>query len=149
MHSAFIWASCHNKLAVEAIGSLVSSPVSPDNLPEYFWAHLEKDLELLVADTGKGLDECIMIMHLVLKRILTVKPPTGILVLMKPIFFSILILLTIVESVSSVSSLRTREAREVWEDIFNQHYISPVLGYNVSQAIASAAKDNQQSNNVS
>lgn len=78
MHSAFIWASCHNKLALEAIGGLVKSNVLPEHLPEYFWTHLEKDLELLSTDTGKGLDECVMIIHLVLKQILTAKPPKGI-----------------------------------------------------------------------
>ena len=46
MHSAFVWASCNNQPALEAIASLVSPQVLPQNLPEFFWAHLEKDLEL-------------------------------------------------------------------------------------------------------
>ena len=79
MHSAFIWGSCNNQSALEAIASLVSPQVLPQNLPEFFWAHLEKDLELLGRDTGKGLDEVVMIIHLVLRHILTTDPPIGLL----------------------------------------------------------------------
>ena len=77
MHSAFIWASCNNESALEAIASLVSPQVLPQHLPEFFWAHLEKDLELLSRDTGKGLDETVMIVHLVLRQIITTNPPIG------------------------------------------------------------------------
>ena len=77
MHSAFVWATCNNQPALEAIASLVSPRVLPKNLPEFFWTHLEKDLELLGRDTGKGLDEVVMIIHLVLRHILTTDPPTG------------------------------------------------------------------------
>ena len=75
MHSAFIWASCNNEPFVEAIADLVT-PVTV-NLQEFFWAHLEKDIELLGRDTGRGLDEAVMIVHLVLRHILTTEPPTG------------------------------------------------------------------------
>ena len=77
MHSAFVWVSCNNDTAVEAIASLVTPRVPPQHLPEFFWAHLEKDVELLGRDTGRGLDEAVMIVHLILQRILTVNPPTG------------------------------------------------------------------------
>ena len=80
MHSAFVWASCNNEPALEAIASLVTPQVLPQNLPEFFWAHLEKDFELLGRDTGKGLDEVVMIVHLVLRHILTTDPPIGWLV---------------------------------------------------------------------
>ena len=82
MHSAFIWASCNNEPALGAIAGLVTPQVPPQHLPEFFWAHLEKDLELLGKDTGKGLEETVMIMHLVLKRILTISPPIGLFVCM-------------------------------------------------------------------
>ena len=78
MHSAFIWACCNNDPAIEAISSLVIPYVPPQQLPEFFWAHLEKDLELLGQDTGKGLDEIAMIMHLVLRQIVVTNPPLGI-----------------------------------------------------------------------
>ena len=80
MHSAFIWASCNNPIALEAIASLVTPQVPPQHLPEFFWAHLEKDLELLSEDTGRGLDETVMIVHLVLRQVLTIDPPTSELV---------------------------------------------------------------------
>ena len=77
MHSAFIWASCNNDQALGAIAGLVNAQVTPQQLPEFFWAHLEKDLELLGKDTKKGLEENVMILHLVLRQILTLNPPIG------------------------------------------------------------------------
>ena len=76
MHSAFIWASCNNEPSVEAIAGLVTPPVTA-NLQEFFWTHLEKDIELLGRDTGRGLDEAAMIVHMVLRHILTKDPPIG------------------------------------------------------------------------
>ena len=77
MHSAFIWASCNNDQALGAIAGLVNAQVPPQQLPEFFWIHLEKDLELLGKDTKKGLEDNVMILHLVLRQILTLNPPTG------------------------------------------------------------------------
>ena len=77
MHSAFIWATCNNQPALEAIASLITPQVLPRDLPKFFWAHLDKDFELLGQDIGKGLDEVVMIMHLVLRQILTTDPPVG------------------------------------------------------------------------
>ena len=77
MHSALIWASCNNDQALGAIAGLVHAQVTPQQLPEFFWAHLEKDLELLGKDTKKGLEENVMILHLVLRQILLLNPPTG------------------------------------------------------------------------
>lgn len=82
MHSAFIWASCNNKQVLGAIAGLVNTQVTPQQLPEFFWAHLEKDFELLEKDTRKGLEENMMILHLVLEKILTLSPPTGIINIM-------------------------------------------------------------------
>ena len=77
MHSAFVWGTCNNQSSLEAIACLVTPQVMPKDLPEFFWTHLEKDLELLGRDTGKGLDEIVMIIHLVLRQILTRDPPIG------------------------------------------------------------------------
>lgn len=74
MHSAFIWASCNNENAIESLAQLVHPPVPPQNLPEYFWMHLERDLEDLSKITGRGIDECSVIVHLVLRDILTKEP---------------------------------------------------------------------------
>lgn len=80
MHSAFVWAYCNNDQAPGTIAGLVNAQVLSQKLPEFFWAHLEKDLELLGKDTKKGLEENVMILHLVLEKILTLNPPTGIFV---------------------------------------------------------------------
>jgi hypothetical protein len=74
---SFIWATCNYQSSLGAIVTLITPQMLPKDLPEYFWAHLDKDLELLGRDTGKGLDEVVMIIHLVLRQILTTDPPIG------------------------------------------------------------------------
>lgn len=49
-----------------------------------------------------------------------------------------------------MNTLTTKQAREEWEDVFYQHYISPVLSNlesNIPQAIASVVQNNPQSKN--
>ena len=78
MHSAFIWAWCNNKRhQLSFIASLIYPRVPAEHLPEFFWKHLEKDIDLLCGDTRKGIDYVVMIIHLVLGHILTTNPPTG------------------------------------------------------------------------
>ncbi len=73
MHASFLWAACHDE-QLELIAGVVKG-VRPQDLAEFFWLHLEKDLECMQNSTGRGLDECVMIMHLVLKEILVTNPP--------------------------------------------------------------------------
>ena len=79
MHSAFVWNCCRNESVWESIAHLVHTkpPISPNELAEFFWKHLEKDMEQLGKATGKGLDECAVIIHLVLRNVLTQHPPGG------------------------------------------------------------------------
>jgi hypothetical protein len=153
MHAAFIWASCNNDQALGAFAGLVHADVPSEQLPEFFWAHLEKDLELLGKDTKKGLEENVMILHLVLKKILTLNQPTGMFVTI-PEFFYLLQWDTLIFQLSrsdgaiqTVNTLATKEARQTWETIFTQHYIQPVLT-NLDEQLATAmdlvAKDDQQ-----
>ena len=60
------------------LADLVKPHVNPNNLPEFFWMHLNKDIEQLSRVTGKSVDESAIIIHLVLRGILTKAPPTGI-----------------------------------------------------------------------
>ena len=75
MHTAFIWCSCHQQDSVHDLAPLVKPFVNPDHLPEFFWMHLKKDFEHLSRVTGKSIDEAVIIVHLVLKDILTKQPP--------------------------------------------------------------------------
>ena len=77
MHAAFIWASCSNSKHQILIASLIYPRVPQNGLAEFFWNHLEKDIDLLCAHMKRGIDEVIMILHLVLGRILTTTPPRG------------------------------------------------------------------------
>ena len=150
MHSAFTWASCNNQSSLEAISSLVTRQVLPKDLPEYFWAHLEKDLELLGRDTGKGLDEVVMIMHLVLRQILTTVPPTGLFRTIARLCVHTnndMISKISGAAVQTMSSLETKENRKEWERVFNWHYIQPVLStldLSLAIAIDRVAKDEKQ-----
>jgi hypothetical protein len=71
MHSAFIWTCSNNERLLGDVASLVSPSVRPNLLSEFFWKHLEKDIEIICKVLKKGEDESILIVHLVLKEILT------------------------------------------------------------------------------
>ena len=61
---------------MEGLTQLVKAGVRPRDLPEFFWRHLERDVELLGRATGKSIDESAIIVHLVLREILLKAPPT-------------------------------------------------------------------------
>ena len=63
--------------AMEGLMQLVKVNIRPRNLPEFFWHHLERDVELLVRSIGRSMDESAIAIHLVLKEILQRNPPTG------------------------------------------------------------------------
>ena len=65
-----------SQCAIEGLTQLVKVAVRPRDLPEFFWRHLESDIELLGSSTGKSMDESTIMVHLVLKEILSRKPPS-------------------------------------------------------------------------
>ena len=78
MHSALLWYSCHSQDEVAAeMTTLIKRPVDPKNLNVFFWDHLRKDVEHLSQLTNQQLDQAAIIIHLVLKRILKITPPTS------------------------------------------------------------------------
>ena len=79
MHSAFLWACCNNDQNIGNIVQLVKPHVPIQALPEFFWRHLDKDIQLLGRAVGKGYEEAAMTLHLVLKEIFTKDPPTSLL----------------------------------------------------------------------
>ena len=74
MHSALVWASCNSDLATEGLLQLVKPAVRPNELPEFFWGHLERDLQLVGVALGKNVEEAAIIVHLVSRHILTSDP---------------------------------------------------------------------------
>ena len=62
--------------AIEGLVQLVKVGVRPQELPEFFWRHLERDIELLGRAIGKSMDDSAITLHLVLKEILLRDPPT-------------------------------------------------------------------------
>ena len=61
---------------MEGLTQLVKVGVRPRGLPEFFWRHLERDVELLGRATGKSIDESAITIHLVLREILLKALPT-------------------------------------------------------------------------
>ena len=76
MHSVFVWATCNNQQELEHIAEVTKRKVVPANLPEFFWIHLEKDMECMMQCTGRGIEECAIIVHLVLQQIFFKTPET-------------------------------------------------------------------------
>ena len=61
---------------MEGLIQLVKVDIRARDLPEFFWHHLERDMELLGKATGKSVDDSAIIVHLVLREILLRDPPT-------------------------------------------------------------------------
>ena len=68
MHSALLWHSCQSES--DDLVHIIKPFVNPQNIPEFFWMHLRKDIEHLSCVTGKGLEESAIIVHLVLHEML-------------------------------------------------------------------------------
>ena len=91
MHSALIWYASHHTDCIADLAGLVhphAHPdhqhvhpdhphVHPDHLPEFFWSHLQKDIQQLSATIGRNEDVAAVLVHLCLKNILTMEPPTN------------------------------------------------------------------------
>ena len=77
MHSAFLWCSCHHHDCIGDLARIVKPFVHPQYLPEFFWKHLEHDIKQLSITTGRNEDDATLLIHIVLKEILTKTPPTG------------------------------------------------------------------------
>lgn len=143
MHSALIWCACHHTDCIGDVARIVKPFVNPEHLPEFFWRHLQKDIQQLAVTTGKNIDEAAVLVHLVLKDILTKEPPIGILSIQYHFntslflahfilvfsFFSSSHYLIFYEgnAISTVNSLMGKKERCEWERVFSTHYIQPVL----------------------
>ncbi len=77
MHSAFLWCSCHYEDCIGDLARIVKPHVPPQHLSEFFWRHLEQDIKHLSIATGRSIDDAILLVHLVLKEMLTKEPPAG------------------------------------------------------------------------
>ena len=83
-----------------------SGLTSPQELPEFFWGHLERDVQLLATALGRNPEDAAIVVHLVLRNILTITPPTAAIPL---------------------RTLGTRDVRSQWENHFSGLYINPIL----------------------
>ena len=119
---------------MEGLIQLVKVDIRPQDLPEFFWHHLERDMELLGKATGKSVDDSAIIVHLVLREILLRDPLTcedincrDTLAVDAIYIFLYLYSHPLTATVKTVNHLENRKTREEWEGIFNQNYIQPIL----------------------
>ena len=62
---------------IEGIQQIIKTNVKDDKLPDFFWNHLLRDIQLLHEDTGKSIDDAALLVHLVLQTITTKSNPRG------------------------------------------------------------------------
>ena len=107
MHSALLWVGCNDDNATGGLLALVKSGLqSPQELPEFFWGHLERDVQLLATALGKNPEDAAIVVHLVLRNMLTISPPSAAV---------------------SLGTLGTRDTRSQWERQFREMFINPTL----------------------
>ena len=106
MHCALVWVSCNDDSATGGLVALVKSGLtSPQELPEFFWGHLERDVQLLATALGRNPEDAAIVVHLVLRNIVNITPPS---------------------STNLLRTLGTRDVRNQWEKQFNRLYIKPI-----------------------
>ena len=107
MHSALLWVSCNDDNATGGLVKLVKFGLtSPQELPEFFWGHLERDVQLLAKALGKNPENAAIVVHLVLRNMATISPPSAAIPL---------------------TTLGSKELRNQWEKQFCGQYINPIL----------------------
>ena len=57
--------------AIEGLLDLTKGKVRPADLPFFFWQHLQCDIDILSRAIGKSKDESCLILHMILKDIVT------------------------------------------------------------------------------
>ena len=78
MHSVLVYISYNSTTATEGLLDMVKvEDLRPSEIPEFFWRHLETDVKDLAQAIGKNEDEAAIVLHLILKQILTLDPPKG------------------------------------------------------------------------
>ena len=56
---------------LQVLEELISPGLQLEDIPLFFWQHLQRDLEILATSLGRSIDEAALTVHLVLKQICT------------------------------------------------------------------------------
>ena len=73
MDISFLWSSC-SKYSVDTFNSqdllsLVKTVTTHTDLPQFFYQHLDRDLQDLARHTGQNFEEAVFLIHIVLKSL--------------------------------------------------------------------------------
>ena len=75
LHSALLWHSYGVNSDTDGLMKLIKFGLDcPQDLPKFFWGHLQKDIQLLARALGKNIEESAIVVHLVLRNIVTLDP---------------------------------------------------------------------------
>ena len=78
MHAVLLWTSCNNLSTTRDLIGLIKPEVKKkQELPMFFWGHLERDIQLLAKALDKNFEEAIIVVHLVLKNMVISKLDCG------------------------------------------------------------------------
>ena len=73
MGISFIWSSC-SKYSIDTNSQdllyLVKTVETRTDLPEFFYQHLERDLQDLARHTGQNFEEAVFLIHIVIKSLM-------------------------------------------------------------------------------
>lgn len=61
--------SCQKLLDV----TVVDKPIEVNDVLDYFWHHLEKDIQTLCRTTQLGFDDCILLLHTLIHKMLFIR----------------------------------------------------------------------------
>ena len=117
--------------AIVGLVDLTKDKVQPNDLPAFFWKHLQCDVDVLAKAVGRSMDDACLLLHLVLKQISTKNPPQCKYYLEDFILLhfseaDVLCLYTATRMKTN-ACLLAREARANWESDFNTAYIHPLV----------------------
>ncbi|XP_048586969.1 E3 ubiquitin-protein ligase rnf213-alpha-like isoform X2 [Nematostella vectensis] len=94
------------------VAQMITPYVTPNAVQQFLWNHVANDLRLLTQSSGRSVDDAILIVHLLIRNIATHAQMNA----------------------GNYGMLKSKQARDQWEQQFNQVVLAPTL-VNVNESI--------------
>lgn len=76
LHSMLLWTCCSKSDLIEDVNEIISFDIAElCDLPRFFWQHLVQNLNSLCKVLSVGLDDAVLVIHLIMAEILTKPQP--------------------------------------------------------------------------